>query len=87
MRYGWNKCMSIGLLLVALPCLYSWRQAVGQVDQGAITGVVQDTSGAAIPEAQVTLTSDDTGLELKTQSDRSGIYIFSPSAAIAGCRC
>jgi Carboxypeptidase regulatory-like domain len=78
MRYGWNKCVPMSLLLVALACLYPWRQVVGQLDQGTITGVVQDTSGAVIPDAQVTLTSDDTGLALKTQSDRSGIYIFSP---------
>ena len=78
MRYGWNKCVPMSLLLVALACLYPWRRAVGQLDQGTITGVVQDSSGAVIPDAQVTLTSDDTGLALKTQSDRSGIYIFSP---------
>jgi hypothetical protein len=55
-----------------------WKGALGQVDQGAITGVIQDSSGAAIPEAQVTLTNTDTNFVSKTESDGSGIYIFSP---------
>ena len=49
-----------------------------QVDQGAITGVVQDSSGAAIPNARVTLTSPETGLALQRQANESGVYVFSP---------
>ena len=52
--------------------------AFGQADQGAITGLVQDPTGAVIANAQVTLTSIDNGLELKTQTDSSGNYVFSP---------
>lgn len=50
----------------------------GQADQGTITGVVQDSTGAVLPNAQVTLTSTDTGLVLQTKTDKSGVYTFSP---------
>jgi hypothetical protein len=53
-------------------------KAHAQLDQGTVTGVVQDPTGAVISGAHVTLTSTDTGLELNTTSDGSGIYIFSP---------
>jgi hypothetical protein len=52
--------------------------AFGQADQGTITGVVKDSTGAAIPKAQVTLTNTDTNLVLETTSNGSGIFIFSP---------
>jgi hypothetical protein len=52
--------------------------AFGQADQGAITGLVQDTSGAVVSNAQVTLTNVDNGLALQAQTDSSGNYVFSP---------
>ncbi len=61
----------LSLLLAAPPCS-------AQTDQGSITGVVQDTSGALIPNAQVTATNIDTGLALKTTSNGSGVFVFSP---------
>ena len=50
----------------------------GQVDQGAITGTVQDSSGAVVPNADVTLLNTDQGISLETKSNASGIYTFSP---------
>lgn len=52
--------------------------AFGQVDQGSITGVVQDPSGAVVPGAEVTLTNIDTGFVLKAQTGGTGSYAFSP---------
>src|SRR5882757_4847161 len=52
--------------------------AFGQADQGAIVGLVQDTSGAVVSNAQVTLTNVDNGLALQAQTDSSGNYVFSP---------
>jgi len=52
--------------------------AFGQADQGAVVGLVQDTSGAVVANAKVTLTNTDNGLELQAQTDRSGNYVFSP---------
>src|SRR5271168_4360182 len=63
---------AMSLLLLTLP--YS----LAQTDQGAITGVVQDSSGAVIPDAQVTVTSVDTGLVLQTTTNSSGVFVFSP---------
>jgi hypothetical protein len=66
----------------ALACLcfvlLQGRSAFGQVDEGAITGTVLDTSGAVVPNAQVTLKNTDVGLTLQTKSNASGSYTFSP---------
>ena len=51
---------------------------LGQADQGAITGVVQDPTGAVIGNASVTLTNVDEGQVLKTKTDGAGVYGFSP---------
>ena len=50
----------------------------GQQDQGAIQGTIADSSGAFIPNANVTLTNTDQGLVLKTTTDGRGVYFFSP---------
>jgi hypothetical protein len=47
-------------------------------DQGAITGVVQDDSGAVIPGAKVTLTATDTSFVLDRTANESGAFVFSP---------
>src|SRR5580658_11255089 len=60
--------------LLLLTSLYS----AAQTDQGAITGVVQDSSGAVIANAQVTATNIDTGLALEAKSNNSGVFVFSP---------
>jgi len=54
------------------------RTAYGQADEGAITGVVEDTSHAVIPGAEVTLTSMDTGLVLKSKANAVAVYVFTP---------
>jgi hypothetical protein len=65
-------------LLTPVLLLLPARVVLGQVDQGTITGVVQDTSGAVIPQASVTLTNLDQGWNLKAHSDGSGVFVFSP---------
>lgn len=54
------------------------RLLFGQLDQGTITGVAQDPSGAVIGNADVTLTNVDEGLVLKSHTDGAGIFVFSP---------
>jgi hypothetical protein len=72
------------LLLFALALfLTPARFMFGQLDQGTITGVVQDPSGAVIPNAAVTLTSTDEGFVLKAKADGAGFYRF-PSVKIGG---
>jgi hypothetical protein len=63
-----------GTLLMLLTSPYS----SAQTDQGAITGVVQDSTGAVITNADVTATNVDTGLALQTKSNSSGVFVFSP---------
>lgn len=51
---------------------------VGQVDTGTVSGTVQDTSGAVIPGATVTLTNTDTGISQAMPTGSAGEYTFSP---------
>jgi hypothetical protein len=64
--------------LAALVLLLPSADASAQTDQGAITGVVEDATGAVIPNAQVTATNIDTGLALESRSNSSGVFVFSP---------
>src|ERR1700737_2902148 len=52
--------------------------AFGQVDEGSVTGVVQDASGAVVPNGKVTLLNTDQGLSQVSTTDGSGVYTFSP---------
>jgi len=54
------------------------RVAYGQVEEGSITGLVTDTSGAVVANALVTLLNVDQGIKLETHSDAAGNYTFSP---------
>src|ERR1039457_164735 len=47
----WSKLLWLIVFALGIPTL------VAQVDQGAVTGVVTDISGAAIPNAKVSLNS------------------------------
>ncbi len=53
---------------------------LGQTVTGRLLGTVQDPSGAGVPGAQVTITNQDTGISLKTQTDGVGNYV-APSLA------
>ncbi len=62
------------LLTILLLC----PGAHGQVDQGTITGSVEDSTGAVVPGAQVTLTNTDTDLVLQRAANSTGTFVFSP---------
>ena len=62
------------LLTILLLC----PGAHGQVDQGTITGSVEDSTGAVVPGAQVTLTNTDTDLVLQRAANSTGNFVFSP---------
>src|ERR1700751_2024659 len=66
---------------VTFACIFLLAQPqhlFGQVDAGAIDGVVQDSSGAAVPNAKVTLLNTDQGITLETTTGSTGEYVFSP---------
>jgi hypothetical protein len=74
----WRKA-SVPLMYIGVAfLLLCGRPAIAQVDQGTITGIVEDTSGGVIPNADVSLTNTDTGLVLNNKSNADGIYVFSP---------
>ena len=65
-------------LSVACFLLFGASSAYSQVDEGAVSGVIQDPSGAVIPNAMVTLVNTDQGLSLEAHSSASGNFTFSP---------
>jgi outer membrane receptor protein involved in Fe transport len=66
------KCVRVAVLLV----LFSALLAAAQTFRGGIQGTVTDTSGASIPDAQVTVTNPGTGLSRSVPTDQSGAYVF-----------
>lgn len=65
-------------LLAVLAMVLAVPHLFGQTDQGTITGVVQDPSGAVIGNASIRLTNLDEGQVLKATTDGAGVYVFSP---------
>ena len=47
-----------------------------QVNKSNLTGIVRDTSGAAVPEVTIKLTNVETGAVRMEASDGSGFYRF-----------
>jgi hypothetical protein len=73
-----NKTFRALSMVLGLCCAFSGRMMLAQVDQGAITGIVKDVTGAAIPNATVSLTNTDTNFVLRAKSSGRGEYVFSP---------
>jgi hypothetical protein len=73
-----RNCRLLFAFLFSLLGLAMPRTALCQVDAGSISGVIRDTSGAAIVGAKVTLTNEDTGIVQTTVSTSSGDFTFAP---------
>jgi len=73
-----TRALRYAILAIACVLLLQSNPVFGQVDQGAITGAVQDPSGAVVPNADVTLLNIDQGITLETKSNAGGTYTFSP---------
>ena len=63
-----------------LICVFS-VPVIGQVDQGTVTGIVEDAQHAVVPNANVTLTNLGTNFQLSAKTDGSGVYTFPPVKA------
>jgi len=61
-------------LAFALAATVSLPTAAAQALYGSLTGTIADASGAAVPGATVTITNEDTGLELTAVTDTTGTY-------------
>ena len=55
-----------------------------QVDTGTIRGTVTDVSSKVVTGAKVTITQEETGLTLTTQSGPDGSYVFGSSGESVG---
>jgi Carboxypeptidase regulatory-like domain len=78
-RRTWTTVPVMRLWIIAsvlMAGFFGMTTASAQMDQGAIAGVTQDNTGAAIPNAAITLMNLGTGLTLTTTSDTRGEYLF-----------
>src|SRR5271170_6516901 len=73
-----RRFKSFGCITLISICVLLAPCAFGQVDEGSMTGLVQDPTGAVVPNAKVTLLNTDQGLSQTTNTDSSGVYTFSP---------
>lgn len=64
------------LAILSIAALLSIGTARGQIDTGSIVGAVVDSSGAAIPNATVTVRDEATGFVQKQQTTGRGNYNF-----------
>ncbi len=77
---GMNRFRKNGYIALTFLCFLfaSTQYGLSQVDEGSVTGTVQDASGAVVPNAQVVLLNKDQGITLQVQTGASGEYVFSP---------
>src|SRR5258705_4800137 len=70
------------LLLLIATLSFGFVPAWAQSSRGTITGIVQDSAGSTIPDADVTLFSPSTGVSTTLKTNKTGIYRF--DAVLAG---
>ncbi|HVT98849.1 MAG TPA: carboxypeptidase-like regulatory domain-containing protein, partial [Acidobacteriaceae bacterium] len=75
--FGVVACVIITCCCLLLPS----RAAFAQVDEGSISGTVVDSTGAVVPNAQVTLLNTDQGITVQTSTAAGGTYTFAPVRA------
>lgn len=68
--------MKLRLMLLVMVVLSLAVAVPAQTFRGGIQGVVTDTSGAAVPAADVTVTNEGTGLTRTVQTSDAGEYAF-----------
>src|SRR5246127_204033 len=71
----WEDAMlrKLGLVIVLIACLPRGLRA--QTTNGIVTGTVTDTTGAVVPDAQISVINRDTGQERTALSDARGLYV------------
>jgi len=68
------KTLSLIACLLALALLLPSQPAQAQVAPGEVTGTVQNTAGATLPNQPITLENVTTGQRFATTSDADGVY-------------
>lgn len=78
-KYARSKSgLAAAILMVAglLMALVLPGRLAAQIDRGEVTGTVEDPSGAAVANAQLTLTNNATGVSVATKSTATGTYVL-----------
>lgn len=70
--------LSAVVLLLAFVCFAHEHASAQFADRAIITGVVTDASGAAVPDARVTITDEQTGVKTVVGSNSAGNYSTPP---------
>src|SRR2546430_1416294 len=70
-----SKALGFSLLLILCLCAFAIL-AHAQIGNAGLGGTVTDPSGAAVPDAELTLTNAATGFEAKVTSNDRGEYTF-----------
>jgi hypothetical protein len=73
----WLAAVSV-VLFVALLALSAPNLYAQQADRAVISGIVTDSSGAAIPDAKVTITNEGTGTKTVVGTNSAGNYSTPP---------
>jgi hypothetical protein len=61
--------VALASLLTAIPSFL-----IAQEVRGVITGIIKDPSGSVVPNVQVTVTANETGVRLLTRTNQDGLY-------------
>ena len=72
-----NDSWLVRAVLVAVAAMIPAVLQAQQGSTGGITGTITDSSGRAIPNAEVKATDVARGTEYPTQSNSAGLYVFS----------
>ena len=64
----------LSLVLVSFAMVYPAGRLLGQAVFGGIIGTVADSSGAAVPNAKITITEVSKNVNFETTSNESGNY-------------
>jgi hypothetical protein len=77
---GMKRTLSVGVFLfLSVLVVFSGSSVYAQqADRAVITGIVTDSSGAAIPDAKVTITSQETGSKTIVGTNSAGNYSTPP---------
>jgi hypothetical protein len=68
--------MKLSIITTLAVTLLATSSAFAQFDTAEVLGTVKDPSGGGVPKAAVTLTNQDTGTEVRSNTDADGNYDF-----------
>jgi Carboxypeptidase regulatory-like domain/TonB dependent receptor len=69
-----KKLTAFGVLAVLACLIWITMPTLAQSGRGTITGTVTDSSGAIVPDAEITITNKANGEETKAKTTTSGLY-------------